>query len=192
MAGKGRSAAPRAHRDDAHGPVAPEVPGSAIERLQHAAGNRAVSRALDPGLRAEMEDRLGHDLSQVRIHADAARAGELGAAAVTEGSDVYFAPSVYEPETRPGRAVIAHELAHVLQQSGHSRPSGMDLEAAADAAALGGGPVAGSAPVGAAQQITPEEEENLRMAAPRDVTARPRTAGKGPADSSSTGEVANI
>jgi hypothetical protein len=164
MAAKGRSIASQVATEE-HGVVAPEVPGSAVERLQQAAGNRAVSQALDPGLRAEMEDRLGGDLSQVRIHTDAVRAGELGAAAVTAGSDVYFAPGVYEPDTRPGRAVIAHELAHVLQQTRHSGPSGVDAEAAASAAALGGGPVVGTAPLGAAQMVTPEEEEDLRLAA---------------------------
>jgi hypothetical protein len=59
------------------------------------------------------------DLSAVRIHADA-EAGALTrtmrAAAVTVGDDVYFAAGRFRPDTRPGRALIAHELTHVQQQ----------------------------------------------------------------------------
>jgi Domain of unknown function (DUF4157) len=59
------------------------------------------------------------DLSAVRIHADA-EAGALNramqSAAVTVGGDVYFGAGRFQPETGPGRALIAHELTHVEQQ----------------------------------------------------------------------------
>lgn len=66
-----------------------------------------------------MGARFGHDFSRVRIHTDA-RAGEraraLHAAAYTVGNDIVFAPGRYRPDTGVGRALLAHELAHVVQQ----------------------------------------------------------------------------
>jgi Domain of unknown function (DUF4157) len=59
------------------------------------------------------------DFSAVRIHADA-EAGALNramqSAAVTVGGDVYFGAGRFQPDTGPGRALIAHELTHVEQQ----------------------------------------------------------------------------
>ncbi len=71
---------------------------------------------------------LGHDLSGVRVHtgAEAARSAEgLSAEAYTVGDDVVFAAGRYAPQTRAGRELIAHELAHVAQQRsvGAGRPS---------------------------------------------------------------------
>jgi hypothetical protein len=60
-----------------------------------------------------------HDFADVRVHADgdagdAAQA--VGASAFTVGSHVVFAPGAYAPTTATGRTLLAHELAHVLQQ----------------------------------------------------------------------------
>jgi hypothetical protein len=79
---------------------------------------------LDAPTRAFMERRFGHDFARVRIHtdrrsADAARG--LAARAFTVGDDVFFARGQYSPQTSSGRALLAHELAHVVQQ----RPPGM-------------------------------------------------------------------
>jgi hypothetical protein len=59
-------------------------------------------------------------LGAVRIHTDAeasTSARALGAKAYTFGSDVVFAPGSYQPGSRGGRELLAHELAHVVQQS---------------------------------------------------------------------------
>ena len=72
-------------------------------------------------LRASMEARFGHDFSQVRVHDDqesAAAADNLGAAAYTTGSDIVFSAGRYQPDTATGRGLVAHELAHVVQQAG--------------------------------------------------------------------------
>jgi hypothetical protein len=64
-------------------------------------------------------------LARVRIHADASAArsaAALGARAYTVGRDVYFARGQFRPETRTGRRLIAHELAHVAQQERAGRP----------------------------------------------------------------------
>ena len=70
------------------------------------------------------EPRLGHDFSQVRVHADeraAASARAVGALAYTAGSQIVFGAGRYAPESPAGRTLLAHELAHVIQQS-----SGLD------------------------------------------------------------------
>jgi len=78
----------------------------------------SAGHPLDPALRREMEERLGHDFSRVRIHADrdaAAVADLLGADAVTVGHDVFFRGGAYRPETADGRRLLAHELLHTVQ-----------------------------------------------------------------------------
>lgn len=75
---------------------------------------------LSADVRAYFEPRFGRDLSAVRVHADsaAARAAQrINARAFTLGRDIAFAPGEYAPRTRQGRRLIAHELAHVAQQS---------------------------------------------------------------------------
>jgi hypothetical protein len=80
---------------------------------------RDPGRPLDAAVRGDLEPRLGHDFSRVRVHTDA-RAGEsaraVGATAYTVGRDIAFAPGAYAPGTSQGRRLIAHELAHVVQQ----------------------------------------------------------------------------
>lgn len=82
-------------------------------------------RPLEPGLRGDMEQRFGVDFSQVRVHTDgaAARSAQaVSAHAFTAGRDVVFGAGRYAPATRAGRQLLAHELAHVVQQS--ERPAG--------------------------------------------------------------------
>ncbi|QID17616.1 DUF4157 domain-containing protein [Nitrogeniibacter mangrovi] len=70
------------------------------------------------------ESRFGHDFARVRIHDDAqaaASAREVAAHAYTVGTHVVFARGRYAPDTRTGRELLAHELAHVVQQSGGGR-----------------------------------------------------------------------
>ncbi|HEY5175994.1 MAG TPA: DUF4157 domain-containing protein [Terriglobales bacterium] len=82
---------------------------------------RSPGQALDPATRAFMESRFGHDFSSVRVHADAAAAASassLNARAYTAGRDIAFASAEYAPGTAEGGRLLAHELAHVVQQSG--------------------------------------------------------------------------
>ncbi len=98
---------------------------------------RSPGAQLDPAVRATMEPRFGHDFGKVRVHADA-RAAEsaaaLGAAAYTVGSDVVFARGSFAADTPGGSRLLAHELAHVVQQSGN-RPGEALSVAPADSAA---------------------------------------------------------
>jgi hypothetical protein len=74
---------------------------------------------LAPGVREEMEGRLGHDFSDVRVHTDAAAqdsARSVNAHAYTVGSHVVFQRDKYDPQSTEGKRMLAHELMHVVQQ----------------------------------------------------------------------------
>jgi outer membrane protein OmpA-like peptidoglycan-associated protein len=90
-------------------------------------GSRGGGQSLSPSERAFFEPRFGQDFSQVRVHTDAqaaASARALNARAYTTGTHVVFASGQHSHETRQGRRLLAHELAHVVQQSGsHSTPA---------------------------------------------------------------------
>ncbi|HBY59770.1 MAG TPA: hypothetical protein DEH78_08090 [Solibacterales bacterium] len=76
-------------------------------------------RALDPGVRGEMEKRLGHDFGKVRIHTGAPAersADEVQAAAYTVGRHIVFGAGRYAPSSREGSRLLAHELVHTVQQ----------------------------------------------------------------------------
>ena len=114
----GRSASLAAHAGA--GPCAGAAPPS-VERIASGSGGTP----LPGGLRADMEQHFGRDFGSVRLHADGAAAGsarEIGAAAYSVGSRVVFGAGRYAPQTPSGRALIAHELAHVVQQRGASEP----------------------------------------------------------------------
>ena len=71
---------------------------------------------LEPALRVDMEQRLGHDFSKVRVYSGQPVV-DLDASAYTIGNNVVFGAGQYEPRTQAGRRLIAHELTHVAQQS---------------------------------------------------------------------------
>ncbi len=100
--------------------------------------------ALEPTVRSQMESQFNFDFSKVRIHSDAKGAEasrKISARAFTYGSNIGFAPGEYAPFKASGRWLLAHELAHVVQQSSGvvtEQSLGTDegpLEAQADAAA---------------------------------------------------------
>lgn len=73
---------------------------------------------LDPGVRRELEERLGHDLGRVRLHTDrdaGALTEMLGADAVAVGEDVFFRDGAYRPGTAEGQRLLVHELLHTVQ-----------------------------------------------------------------------------
>ena len=78
-------------------------------------------RPLDAETRAFFEPRFARDLGDVRVHDDgaaAASANAVGALAYTAGRDIAFGNGSYAPRTHAGRTLLAHELTHVVQQSG--------------------------------------------------------------------------
>jgi hypothetical protein len=126
--------------------AAPQV----VHRVLGSAG-----QALDPSTRSFMEPRFGHSFADVRVHADgraAESAAAVGARAYAVGRDVVFSAGAYAPASAAGRKLIAHELAHVVQQSGSASttrspsleigavdaPEEREADAAARAVAAGG------------------------------------------------------
>jgi hypothetical protein len=143
----------------------PDVP-PIVHEVLHSPG-----QPLDPATRAFMETRFGYDFSQVRVHGDvkaAESARSVDAQAYTVGRDVVFSEGGYTPHSRQGSQLLAHELAHVIQQErgGASPPpirGGMleqDASAAASALVAGHGPihVSGASGPGLARQPLPRTE----------------------------------
>lgn len=94
-----------------------EVPS---EVAQGIGSLRGKGSPLDPSTRGFMESRFGHDFGRVRVHTDAPAADlarQIDAVAFTTGQDVVFDTGRYAPETTWGKRILAHELAHVVQQS---------------------------------------------------------------------------
>jgi hypothetical protein len=78
-------------------------------------------RPLEAAARTRMESAFGQSFGAVRLHDDVGAAGlarDLGAHAFTLGTHVAFADGTYRPGTPVGDALLAHELAHVVQQGG--------------------------------------------------------------------------
>jgi hypothetical protein len=145
----------------------------------------SFGESLDAHTRATMEARFGHDFSRVQIHtgpraAEAAQA--INANAYTVGHDIVFDRGQYDPRTTKGKRLLAHELAHVVQQrhgaaSGSAYAAGRvaagrgsTMEAAADRASSaghGGGRVDSVGQQGlAVQRQERSEEENRRFMGP--------------------------
>lgn len=92
-------------------------------------GSLGLGASLDASTRDYFEPRFGYNFSGVRVHtgdaaAEAARA--VQARAYTVGPDIVFGGGEYQPTSGEGRWLIAHELAHVVQQSGvaENHPAG--------------------------------------------------------------------
>jgi hypothetical protein len=97
---------------------------------------RAPGHALDAQTRKQMESRFGHDFSRVRVHTDEqadVSTRDVSARAFTVGRDVVFREGQYEPHTESGRRLLAHELAHVVQQGDqHHAPQTLRMDAPDD------------------------------------------------------------
>jgi hypothetical protein len=89
---------------------------------------RSSGQPLDTSVRAFFEPRLGHDLSHVRVHADAKAAESaraVNALAYTVGSHVVFSSDRYRSQSTAARHLVAHELTHVVQQSSMESVAGV-------------------------------------------------------------------
>lgn len=87
----------------------------------HIKSSAGGGNKLDAATQAQMEAGFGADFSQVNIHTDshAVRMNkELGAQAFTHGKDIYFNEGKYNPESKEGKHLLAHELTHTIQQNG--------------------------------------------------------------------------
>jgi hypothetical protein len=150
--------------------------------IAHWVSGQSRGRSLDPSTRGSMEAAFDTDFSHVRVHDDAqatATADSLGATAMTQNADIYVgsqAPALESPE---GKKLLAHELAHVVQQdqSGGQRAGAVnhpsdafeaDAERAATAVEAGRpAPVAatGAPPAVQRQARSPLDDDAVRREA---------------------------
>ena len=160
--------------------VAPNA-GAAVERAAQSAG-----QALPEQSRQKFERSLGTDLGGVRVHTGAASeeaAASVSAKAYTVGQDIHFGAGQLDPESAEGGRLLAHEVAHTVQQSsgGGGGPQckseisqpGDPLEAEADQAAeamRSGAPASVSPATGLARETIQREEWD-------DPSARPDPGG---------------
>ncbi|TBO54868.1 DUF4157 domain-containing protein, partial [Streptomyces kasugaensis] len=101
--------------------------GEKRRKRKERAGSRApepknivsgAGQPLDLSVRRELEEQLGHDFSQVRLHTDrdSGKLAELmGADAFAVGRDIFFREGTYRPGTADGQRLLAHELLHTVQ-----------------------------------------------------------------------------
>jgi hypothetical protein len=148
-ASAGETFEPKIQEKSLSGSAAP-VPAGLAGRIHDLQGRG--TRLPEP-LRASLEPRFGRDFSDVRIHAGdraASTARSLHARAFTLGRDIVFGAGQYAPSMADGRRLLAHELAHVVQQ-GHAAP--LDGEVAArDGSGPAPSPIGGSVPSGSRLQ----------------------------------------
>ncbi|WP_437823689.1 eCIS core domain-containing protein [Tenacibaculum mesophilum] len=78
-------------------------------------------KKMDGQTKSEMESGFGADFSHVNIHNDSEAAQmsqEIGAQAFTHGNNIYFNEGKYNPNSKEGKHLLAHELTHTIQQKG--------------------------------------------------------------------------
>lgn len=96
----------------------PPLTGDLESRIERSRGG---GMPLPANTRAFMESRFGYNFAGVRIHTGTYSEllnRDIRSLAFTTGLDIYFAPGQYQPDTEPGRLLLAHELTHVVQQTG--------------------------------------------------------------------------
>lgn len=106
--------ADKAENGDAGSPAQPS-----FETLLAQRKGRGIP--LPDDVRTEMERKFGTNFRKVRIHNDpeaSAMCEAINAYAFAHGYDIYFQEGLYNPMSSDGKALLAHELAHVVQQNG--------------------------------------------------------------------------
>ena len=168
-----------------------------VMALHRTAGNRAVASLMDPAAeqafvppivadaihspgqpldrdtREYMETRFGHDFGQVRIHADAGAAASsdaMGASAYTVGRHIVLGAGQYDPESASGKRLLAHELAHTIQQESSLATTGAEGALESQAQNAGDKALQGSVPPSLAPVLSPS---NAKRSLEKPTLSRP-------------------
>lgn len=174
---------------------APAAPGGLLEEVSRdIEEQRGAGFPLEAAMQAAWAPLLGYDLSGVRVHTDPAAnrlAGRVAALAFASGPDIFFGAGAYRPASAEGQRLLAHEVAHVVQQAGQA-PRGGPLTVSSpgdalerEAAAVGDAVVAGlavdrvthSGTGGLQRQPAPAEPTRSSPDMPEDKDARWTEAG---------------
>ena len=110
--------------------------GSGTNKTEQLLNNsRGGGKPMHAGTQQEMESSFGADFSNVRIHTDSTAVQmnkDLGAHAFTSGNDIYFNSGRYKPGAAGGKKLLAHELAHTVQQGASGVKSNDTVQMARD------------------------------------------------------------
>jgi outer membrane protein OmpA-like peptidoglycan-associated protein len=158
--------------------AANEAPGTVREIL------RSPGQPLDASSLAYFEPRFGHDFSGLRVHTGAAAersAQDVNAHAYTVGLHLVFGAGRFAPRTGEGRRLIAHELAHVVQQGGLGR-TGLPARSGSRATVTSVQPGTNGTPITSRQRpvVVARPSAPLIQRQPSPPVIKP--AGKDPAD----------
>ena len=93
--------------------------------------NKGGGKSMPDRTRNFMESRFGNDFGDVKLHTDNQAVQmnrDLNAKAFTHGKDIYFNSGQYNPESNSGKSLLAHELTHTIQQTGHTALKRIDTK----------------------------------------------------------------
>ncbi len=136
---------------------------------------RGSGQPMDTVTQSAMESSFGADFSNVRIHTNSQAAQmstDLNAHAFTVGSDIFFNEGRYQPNTKQGAGLLAHELTHTVQQGAsvqnksinrHPLLSSLSSHAVAHLSAMNGGSSALSRQEIAQLQAMPENQMKMQQ-----------------------------
>src|SRR5262245_23343931 len=133
----------------------------------------ATGSPLPATVRDIMGTRFGADFSAVRVHTSPSNASILGHRdSFTRGQDIFFRYDAYQPHTPKGQMLLAHELAHVIQQGGVDQPRPDTYafppgESPADAASVGATPLAAAVAASAPSAYLAQSVDGSEPAAAR-------------------------
>jgi len=142
-------------------PAQEDVAPASVERTLASSG-----APLEPVLRQDMEQRFGHDFSRVRVHTDAAAAQsarDMNAAAYTVGSNIVFGAGQFATGASTGRRLLAHELTHVMQQTGPARNHGGQGGSERGLVSAGKNPVVQKQEAQTATETAQEKKEQSKL-----------------------------
>ncbi|HOW46974.1 MAG TPA: DUF4157 domain-containing protein [Rubrivivax sp.] len=141
---------------------------------------RGAGQGLDHHTQRQMESAFGANFGSVRIHTDS-RADSLNRAlsarAFTTGTDVFFRQGEYSPGTSTGRELLAHELTHVVQQTGDGIRRKMTVSQPGDAHEIEADQMA-RAVIQQEQRLTPGADRQVvhRQEDEKEVETKPADA----------------
>ncbi len=107
-------------------------PSNSTTINQKLSDSKGSGTALPMGVKAEMESGFGMDFSDVRIHTDTRAESmnqEVGAKAFTHQEDIYFNQGKFNPESKEGKLLLAHELTHTIQQGAVTQEASNETQA---------------------------------------------------------------